>query len=167
MILKLSTAEDAGDAEVLLFRVLSAAVLALALFPSVVAAATPCDGVNRRLTYQQKTLWAPAIAKQLKADKEFPEDFREALLKAPNITVLQSFRLDDWRIVYVDTHASDETFLFYPGDPVASRYVTWWGGAAQTSEERSIRDAIVRDARGIPLKLAHCFAWHVTNDRDQ
>lgn len=134
------------------------AVAVLSLSISGVCFASPCDGVDRSLTDRQRTAWTPAIKKQL-ATTLLPDVAR--------VDVLQSFRYNRWRIVYVDSHASDEIFLFYSGDPLTSRYVTWWAGAAQISEERETRDAILKNAPSIPLKLANCFAWHVTNDRDK
>jgi hypothetical protein len=121
------------------------------LFPPLAWAATPCDGVNRNLTPQRKSEIAPSIAKQL---------------QVPKVDVLESFQAGDWSIVYVDTHNSDDAFLFYPHSPLTSRYVTIWGGAAMRSEEKAIRDWTLKNAPGIPGRLASCFAWHVTKGRD-
>jgi hypothetical protein len=84
----------------------------------------------------------------------------------PSVTVLQSFRLDDWRIIYIDTHQSDETFLFYAHDPLKSHFITEWSGAAMIDEEEEMKSWTLKNAPGIPLRLASCFAWHVTKDRD-
>jgi hypothetical protein len=113
---------------------------------------SPCDGVSRELSGSDNAALASAIASQL---------------GVPSVDVLQSFRLAEWQIVYVDTHQTDEVFLFYAHDPVTSHYVTMWGGAAQIDEAKSIKAWLRKDARGIPEKLASCFAWHVTRDRDQ
>ena len=83
-----------------------------------------------------------------------------------SVDVLQSFQLGRWSIVYVDTHESDSAFLFYSNDPRTSHYVTLWSGSAQNNEEQSIEDWAVKNAPGIPPKLAKCFAWHVTKDRN-
>ena len=130
--------------------------------PSAVTAATPCDGVDRGLTNEQKNRWAPVFKQQL----------NNGLLKGLSAEVnkddvLQSFGVGGWRIVYVKTHVSDEVFLFYAGDPEKSRYVSEFSGAAAISEEKEILRGVVKDAPGIPPRLAKCFAWHVTNDRDQ
>ena len=85
----------------------------------------------------------------------------------PSVDVLQSFRLGSWDIIYVDTHQTDEAFLFYPQDPSLGRYVTLWAGAAMHDEEREIRSWVLKNAPGIPGKLAACFAWHVTKHRDK
>jgi hypothetical protein len=112
--------------------------------------ASPCDNVDRSLTEDSKAALAPAIASQLHAQK---------------VDVLQSFRFDGWTILYVNSHNADETFLFYPHDPLNTRYITMWSGAAAWNEERSIRKWTLKNAPGIPKKLASCFAWHVTSDR--
>jgi len=114
--------------------------------------ASPCDNVDRNLTYGSKAALAPVIAKQLHTKK---------------IDVLQAFRFDGWTILYVNTHYSDETFLFYPHDPLHTRYVTMWSGAARIDETQNMTDWTLKSAPGIPPKLAGCFAWHVTKDRDQ
>jgi hypothetical protein len=68
-------------------------------------------------------------------------------------------------IFFVETHVSDEPFLFYSGDPLANRYVTIWSGAARIDEEQDIYDWVIVNAPGIPVELAKCFAWHVTKGR--
>ncbi|MDR3447638.1 hypothetical protein [Dyella sp.] len=112
---------------------------------------TPCDGVDRHLTDSQKAQWAAPMAKQFGVAK---------------VDVLQSFAYGHWRIVYAATHETDEVFLFYAGDPATSRYVTLWGGAAMEDEEAEIRAWALKDAPGIPERLAACFAWHVSKHRD-
>ena len=67
----------------------------------------------------------------------------------------------------VDTHQSDEAFLFYARDPLTSHYITLWSGAAASNEEETIKDWTPKNAPNIPLKPASCFAWHVTKDRDK
>jgi hypothetical protein len=115
-------------------------------------ASSPCDGITRTFTTAEKAAVAPAIAKQLQLS---------------SVDVLQSFQLGNWSVIYVGTHQSDNAFLFYSHDPRTSRYVTLWGGAAQSDEEQAIEDWTVKNAHGIPLQLAKCFAWHVTKDRGQ
>lgn len=115
-------------------------------------AATPCDGVDRTLTNESKATLASAIAGQLRYKR---------------VDVLQSFRDGNWQILYVDTHESDNGFLFYSHDPRRSRYITIWGGVALDDEESAIRRWALKNAPGIPPRLAKCFAWHVTNGRDK
>jgi hypothetical protein len=131
----------------------------LAFLPVLASAASPCDGVDRRLTNEQKTSWAPVVVRRL------AKEFKEVPVK--NVDLLQSFSLDGWRIIYGQPDRSEPIFLFYAGDPLKGRYVTWWAGAAMVSEEKEMVDWTFKNAPGIPTKLARCFAWHVTNDRDQ
>ncbi len=112
------------------------------------SAATPCTGVDRSLTSQQKSAVTPEIAKQL---------------KARNVDVLQSLRVGGWSIFYVDTHQSDEVYVFYVKDPRHSRYITLWSGAARLDEGQEIMSWTLKNAPGIPRNLASCFAWHVTS----
>ena len=115
-------------------------------------AASPCAGVDRGLASQRKVALARKIAKQL---------------QVKTVDVLQSFRTEGLSIIYVDAHESDETYLFYDHDPLRSRYVTLWSGAAMTDEEQEIEAWTIKNAAGIPQKLAGCFAWHVTKNRDR
>lgn len=113
--------------------------------------ASPCTGIDRTLTDAQKHAWAPAIAHQL---------------HVANVDVLQVFRAGEWRVIYVDTHVSDNGFLFYRNDPLHRTYVKTWAGAAMKDEEASIGQWVQQNVHGIPAQLAACFAWHVTQDRD-
>jgi hypothetical protein len=128
-------------------------IFAMLMFVTLSACASEplCADVSRNLTTERKEALATAIAKQLEMS---------------NIDVLQSFKFGDWSIIYVDTHQSDEVFLFYAHDPMTSRYVTTWSGGAAHDEEEKIRSWAIKNAPGIPAKLAGCFAWHVTNNRD-
>lgn len=93
----------------------------------------------------------PAISKQL---------------HLPKVAVRQSFRNNDWNIIYVETFVSDETFLFFSGDPLNNHYITKWSGGASPSEEEDIRGWVKKNLPNIPEKLADCFAYHVTHDHD-
>lgn len=110
----------------------------------------PCDGVDRSLTTERKSALSTAIAKQLNVS---------------SVDVLQSFAEFGWNIIYVDTHNSDEQFLFFSGDPLSSDSVTGWGGVAMKDEEQEIKAWTLENAPGIPPHLASCFAWHVTQHR--
>lgn len=115
------------------------------------SAGTPCSTIDRTLTVAQKQAWAPSMAKQL---------------QVTDVDVLQVFRQDNWRVIYVDTHRSDNGFLFYRDDPRHSRYVTVWAGSAEAGEQASIEQWVRAHVPGIPSTLAQCFAWHVTQHRD-
>jgi hypothetical protein len=111
---------------------------------------SPCDDVDRTLTEQRKIMLSEGIISQLHAQR---------------LDVLQSFQLGGWTILYVDPHNADEEFLFYKDDPLNSLPVTTWAGAATKHEQERIREWTLKNAPGIPSKLANCFAWHVTKDR--
>ena len=125
-------------------------IVAFTVATSAAWAATPCAGVNRGLTNARKVALAPRIAKQLNVLR---------------VDVLESFQFGGWSFIYVDTHESDDAFLFYSHDPLTSRYLTLWGGSARIDEEQGIKDWTIKNASGIPPRLASCFAWRVTNDR--
>jgi hypothetical protein len=129
----------------------SVLVVALVIVAFGACAASPCDGVDRSLTTERSVALAPGIAKQL---------------HVPTVDVLQSFRFAGWSIIYVGTHQADEAFLFYAHDPLKQHYVALWSGGARMDEEQVIKIWVVKNAPGIPSKLAGCFAWHVTKDRD-
>lgn len=116
-----------------------------------VACASPCDGVDRSLSKERSSKLAPVIAKQL---------------HVASVDVLQSFGVGSWSVILVDTHESDEPFLLYAADPLGSQYITLWSGAATSDEEQRIMEWVIKNAPGIPLPLASCFARHVTKSRD-
>jgi hypothetical protein len=112
----------------------------------------PCEGVARLIIARKNQKLTRAIAKQLKLS---------------TVDVLQSYKADGWSIIYVDTHVSDETYLFYSGDPITATHpVTQWSGGAMIFETTEIEQWVIKNAPGIPKHLASCFAWHVTLNRD-
>lgn len=128
-----------------------AGVLALTLVPGVAVAETPCAGVDRRLPEAER----PALERAVAAEMELPQ-----------VKLLQSYRHKGWHILYVNTLRTDEAFLFYRRDPPRGRILARWGGAARMDEGPEIRRWVRRNVPGIPARLATCFAWHVTRDRD-
>jgi hypothetical protein len=131
------------------------------LLVSAVAAAGPCEGVNREFPKERKAFLAPVVAEQLKL-RGLKDHAAEVA-----VTMLSSFKFGSWNILYVTTGVSDETFLFYAGDPRTHQYVATWSGAAKRDEEVQIREWTIKNAKGIPAKLAGCFAWYVTKARNQ
>jgi hypothetical protein len=115
-------------------------------------AATKCSGIDRTLTHEAKVRLAPIVAQQL---------------NTPTVDVLESFRTNKWTILYVDPHTADEAFLFYPQSPSDGQFQTLWSGAARPDEEEEIHHWVLQNAPGVPARLASCFAWHVTHDRDK
>ncbi len=125
--------------------------LSILIFLSTNAIATPCDKIDHRLNEQRKVELGTVISQQL---------------QVTNIDVLQSFKLDAWSIILVDTHESDEAFLFYSGDPKTNHYITLWSGSAKIDEEQNINNWLITNAHDIPVDLANCFAWYVTKGRN-
>ena len=109
----------------------------------------PCNGVDRSLSEARKVQLALVIPKQL---------------GLKSVEVLQSFSVKGWYVILVDTHVSDETFLFYSGNPATSSPITEWSGAATIMETDEIESWVLEHAPGIPSQMASCFAWHVTLD---
>jgi hypothetical protein len=113
---------------------------------------TPCEGVDRLILARKNKKLSSAIAKQLKLS---------------TVDVLQFYKADGWSFIYVDTHVSDATYLFYSGDPLTATHpVTQWSGAAMIIETTEIEQWLLKNAPSIPKHLARCFAWHVTLNRD-
>ena len=127
-------------------------VAVLFLTFSATVGASPCDGIDRSLTAEAGRALASAVSKQM---------------QKANVDVLQSFRSGEWRIIEIDTHDADNAFLFYAHDPVSNSYITLWSGAAASDEEEGIRTWALNNAPNIPLRLATCFAWHVSKERNE
>jgi hypothetical protein len=126
-------------------------VLAILLSSRLAHAASSCDGLDGKLSTEFTSHLAPVIANQIQAER---------------VEILKTFRLDDWSILYVDSHEADEAFLFYASDPLAHKYIALWSGAAKRNEERDMREWALVNVPGIPVKLAGCFAWYVTQARN-
>lgn len=115
-----------------------------------VMADTPCEAYSVKLSNDQQKNWSNAIANQLQVS---------------TVDILKVLGKDRWRIVYVDTHQSDEVFLFYPSTPLNGKYASMWSGAATKSEGTLIEDWTLKNVPNIPKELASCFAWYVTSGR--
>ena len=76
-----------------------AGVVALALPLSAALADTPCAGVDRRLPGTEKQTLERAIA---------------AEMGLPHVELLQSYRHEGWRILYVATFRTDDTLPVLP-----------------------------------------------------
>ncbi len=112
----------------------------------------PCDGVDRSLAEAEKSKLSIVVSNV------------EQLEKAE---VLQLFSYKNWKIVYVNTYTSDETYIFFDQHPsVEIKPVLKWSGAATIYETSEIEKWIIDRAKDIPKDLASCFAWHVTLNRD-
>jgi hypothetical protein len=62
----------------------------------------------------------------------------------------EQLRFGGWNIIYINTHQSDETFLFYEHDPFSSHYITEWSGAARIDEGQTIKKWAEKRAPGFP-----------------
>lgn len=112
--------------------------------------ARPCVGIDRSLNKAMKAKLSGVLAKQAGVKK---------------IELLESFRFNTWQILYLADGKSDEYFNFYAGDPLKSKSLGSWGGAATIFETSDIQTWAHDNIAGIPPELASCFAWHVTLDR--
>ncbi|WP_430455069.1 hypothetical protein [Rheinheimera sp.] len=111
----------------------------------------PCVGVDRTLSNTEKSKLSEAIARQMGPEK---------------VEIYESFKNGGWSIIYASAGIGDTPFLFYLGDPTKAVHpVTVWSGAATFFETAEISEWVVSEAKGIPLELANCFAWHVTLGR--
>ncbi|HEY0281833.1 MAG TPA: hypothetical protein VGC27_04320 [Rhizomicrobium sp.] len=131
---------------------LCSVLLVIASVGANAEARNPCGGVDRGLPAKYKAELEPALAKQL---------------RVPKADVLEMMRDGKWSVIYVDSHDADEAFLFYAGDPLRTHYVSAWSGAAGRNEELAIKRWVTLNVKGVPVRLARCFAWHVTQDRTQ
>jgi hypothetical protein len=122
----------------------------LLIFCCKIAAANepPCAAVNRSLSGSEGVYLNSLVSRQIGIDGS---------------EVKASFKIDSWRILYVETHQSDEVYLFYKQLPSPGNYVGMWSGAARSDETLKIMNWTLLNIPGIPPKLAECFAWIVTN----
>lgn len=127
------------------------AVLLGCASPTLAAKDVSCKLVHQELANAQKRQWTPAINRQLNGKLD---------------SINQVFELSGWFIVFVDAKGADPPFLFYHGNPVKTHYITMWSGAAMRSEQAEIKNWVLKNAPGIPVNLASCFAWQVTQRQD-
>ena len=125
-------------------------IIALMIFVQPIYAAqthSACVGINREITSQSKAILTPVIAQQL---------------HVRTVEILESFKIDRWSIYYVNPIQADSVYVFYAGNPINEHYVTLWGGYAFSDEKDKIKSWVIKNAPGIPIQLARCFAWRVT-----
>jgi hypothetical protein len=140
------------------------AIIAIFLIPAAVHA-SPCTGIEQVLTQTQKVAFLPSIERHL--NNQLGKGLGQSISMSPE-DIFQVFRVGKWHIVYVNSHVSDEPYLFYNSAPdAAERYLTAWAGGATMDEGAEIYAWTLREAPGIPHKLASCFSWHVTMDREK
>ncbi|MBO9666412.1 MAG: hypothetical protein J7501_06320 [Bdellovibrio sp.] len=115
-------------------------------------AAEVCNGVKRNLSTAQKNEYAIEVAKQLKRDNQAVQ----------TVNVLESYQLDNWRILKVDTKVGDIAYLFYSDSPLVGNYINLWAGVARPDETAEIELWVKKNVSKLPPKLAKCFSWQVT-----
>ena len=115
------------------------------------AVASPCDDMHHDINPLNKEILMREIGEQL---------------KRPVIDIICAFKFKGWSIINVSAYQADDAFLFYAHDPLSSHYVTLWGGAARIDDEKAITSWVIKNAPGIPKKLAACFARYVTKGKD-
>jgi hypothetical protein len=104
------------------------------------------DGVDSSLSIETKVMLAPVIAEQL---------------QTTTVDVLSSLKSGAWTILYVNPHDADESFLFYSGDPLTSRYVTlgWRSHSKRRIINPYVRTGWARIAIDICSSIASAKAW--------
>lgn len=117
------------------------------------ASTDPCAGVQRTKSAALQQ-YVPTVSKQIK--KQLPS--------AKRVSIIESFKFDDWQILEVQTDVNDNAYLFYSKSPLLQSYVTLWAGFATEDEGPEIRKWVDANAKGIPDSLAKCFVWHVTRE---
>jgi hypothetical protein len=83
------------------------------------------------------------------------------------IGVLQTFQVGSWSVVYLLADESEPVCVFYAHDPLTTGYITLWSGAAKSDQAQTIREWTLKNAPGIPRRLASCFVCYVTTKPDQ
>ena len=111
-----------------------------------------CKEIERGITKERRLALAPNVAKQL---------------NVANVDILQLWQMNEWSILYADTHETDEVYLFYSKEPLVNRYIVTWSGAARIDEYEEIKKWTIKNAPNIPLKLAECFSLHVTKKTEK
>jgi hypothetical protein len=111
--------------------------------------ATPCDGVNRTISAEEKLSIENSMAKTSPTKKA---------------EIFEYMQVGSWRVIWVNTFDSEPGVLFFSGDPINSEPVTGWGGASIYGEEQEDINWAQNNAKGIPIQLAKCFAWRVSPD---
>lgn len=132
------------------------------MFVSIVAAghaATPCDGMEQKVSSQEEKTLAAAIVRQLN-DKKNPQT--AALQHVSLVDVYKIFRSGGWEIIYMEPDVADPAYLFYQHDPLTSNYIDLWGDEAPSEQRAGIEKFVVNHDVGIPAGLAACFAWAYT-----
>ncbi|MFC7421755.1 hypothetical protein ACFQNF_18000 [Iodobacter arcticus] len=129
------------------------------------AFATPCAKMIQPISEEKKAIFAKAINVHL--NQQLGPSLNQTLF-TDGADILEVIHFKKWYIIYVNTHITDEIFLVYRSAPNKSYgYLTSWAGSATNDEGSRIENWLKKEALGIPKKLASCFAWHITEGRNQ
>lgn len=139
-------------------------LLCLALVFARASFAAPCEGVDRSFPDTTKRAYLSAVERHLNAQLGAQVG---AAIKLEPADFLARLQLGRWQIIYVNSHVSDEPYLFYEQPPTLSKgYLFTWAGAATDDEGPAIVEWLKTQAPKMPAALAQCFAWHVTAERE-
>lgn len=109
---------------------------------------SPCIGTTSTLEDNETVELIAALERQFQQER---------------IEILNTFKYGGWYILLTTAGEGDEPYLFYPQHPaLAKEPINSWSGAATFFETEEIYQGILKDTPEIPIKLAQCFAWHVT-----
>lgn len=120
----------------------------LLMVSSVAIAHTPCDGINRDLRFSSEQI----VSLKANIDRQASAEY---------IDIKNIFSEQGWSVLHIDSHNSDEAWLFFSGDIMTAHYVTLWSGAATIFEGPDLVAQFKKEAPGIPDHLARCLAWHI------
>lgn len=119
------------------------ASLLLVLCLPAVAAAGPCDGIERGRNEAALAQLAPVIGRQL--------GVRGAKIR-------DALRRDGWQVFLISARDADDSLVFYTGDPLTTRFVDAIGTFALPTGEKATRAWLVENLAGMPAPLAACVA---------
>lgn len=129
--------------------VLGLLAAALAVQHNAALAASPCKGVDTKLTAQRKSDFARLVAQSLDQN-----------VKPSKITIMGFMQSDTWTIVYADVPVAEPGYFFFDSATGSPVFRDVWGGVALRSEIPEI----AKWARnlGANKSIASCFASTVT-----
>ena len=79
--------------------------------------AEPCNGVDRSLSADQRASVAPAVERHL---KNVLEPQVAAPVRVDSADVLGVFRIAQWEVIHVDSHATDDLYVYNEVRPHSS-----------------------------------------------
>lgn len=129
------------------FAILAAA---LTVQQNAASAASPCEGVDMKLTAQRKSLYAKLVAKSLNQN-----------VKPSKVTVMGFMRSGTWTVIHADVPTADPGYFFFDSATGQPIFKDVWGGIAEKSEAPEI----AKWARnlGANKPIASCFADTVSD----